>query len=428
MNEACFNLYAVTGEKRYRDLGFRFEHKRFFDPLAAGEDKLAGHHSNTNIPKSIGAARGYEVSNNPRYRTIAENFWHQVAEHHAYCTGGTGATVPLSSDDAEGWHTADNLANQLVPDAEECCCSYNMMKLTRHLFGWSTDSRFMDYYERLLWNVRLGTQDEHGMLMYYVSMQPGYWKTFGTAYDSFWCCTGTGVEEYAKLGDSLYFHDESGIYVNQFAASEVEWPEKRVRLTQHTEFPNEESSTLTVRTAQPVRFVLRVRAPYWCAGVAASVNGKAERAAAGANGYLEVDRVWQSGDRVEIALPMRFHTSPLPGDPTLQAMMYGPLVLAGRMGRDGLTNEMIYGHEGPSQGGRFTDAVMPQIDANKSDAWVEKTDEPLRFKTKGQPVVTELKPLYQIRDERYTVYWQVNRKVSARVDPRSKLTLPDLDL
>jgi len=410
MNEVCFNLYAVTGEKKYRDLGFRFDHKKFFDPLAAGEDKLAGHHSNTNIPKVIGAARGYEVSSDPRYHAIAENFWHQVAEHHAYCTGGTSATVPLSSDDGEGWHTADNLANQLVTDAEECCCSYNMMKLSRHLFGWSADARIMDYYERLLWNVRLGTQDEHGMLMYYVSMQPGYPKTFGTAYDSFWCCTGTGIEEYAKLGDSLYFHDGDGIYVNQFAASEVDWPEKGVRLTQHTEFPAEATTALTIHAARLVRFALRVRKPYWCDGIAVRVNGKPEKAVLGANGYIELDRLWQQGDRVEVELPMQFHAAPLPGDPTMQAMMYGPLVLAGLMGRDGLTPDMIYGHEGPGRSGHFSGAVMPKIETGKGAAWVEKTTEPLRFKTAGQATDLELKPLYQVLDERYTIYWQVNGK------------------
>jgi DUF1680 family protein len=410
MNEVCFNLYAVTGEKKYRDLGFRFEHKKFFDPLAAGDDKLSGHHSNTNIPKAIGAARGYEVSSDARYRTIAENFWHEVAEHHAYCTGGTSATVPLSSDDGEGWHTADNLANQLVPSAEECCCSYNMMKLSRHLFGWTADAKLMDYYERLLWNVRLGTQDEHGMLMYYVSMEPGYWKTFGTAYDSFWCCTGTGAEEYAKLGDSLYFHDESGIYVNQFAASEVEWPEQGVRLTQHTEFPEEETTMLVVKAAKPVRFALRVRKPYWCEGMQVRVNGKPETAVAGTGGYVEIERVWQNDDRVEVTLPMRFHAAPLPGNAAAEAMMYGPLVLAGLMGRDGLTAEMRYGHEGPSYTGQFSDAKLPRIEAGKSGAWVEKAHETLRFRTAGQNEAMDLRPLYQVMDERYTIYFEVDRK------------------
>ncbi len=409
MNEVCFNLYAVTGEPRFRDLGFRFEHKKFFDPLAAGEDKLSGHHSNTNIPKAIGAARGYEVSNDARYRTIAENFWHEVAEHHAYCTGGTGATVPLSKDDAEGWHTADDLSNQLVPSAEECCCSYNMMKLTRHLFGWTGDAKFMDYYERLLWNVRLGTQDKHGMLMYYVSMQPGYWKTFGTAYDSFWCCTGSGVEEYAKLVDTLYFHDDTGVYVNQFASSEVEWPEKGVKISQKTDFPEAASTELTIHAEKPAKFAIRVRQPYWSDGLTIAVNGKPEKSVA-ANGYVALERVWQLGDRVEVRSPMHFHAAPLPGNPSLEAMMYGPLVLAGQMGRDGLTNEMIYGMEGPSYTGKFTDAPMPQVEASAHGAWAEKTSEPLRFKALAASAAAEMKPLYQIDDERYTIYYRVNRK------------------
>jgi DUF1680 family protein len=409
MNEVLFNLYAVTGEKRFRDLGFRFEHKAFFDPLANGVDKLAGHHSNTNIPKVIGAARGYEVSGDERYRSISENFWHMVAEHHAYCTGGTGATVPLSTDDAEGWHTADNLANQLVPAAEECCCSYNMMKLSRHLFGWTANARYMDYYERLLWNLRLGTQDAHGMLMYYVPLQPGYWKTFGTAFDSFWCCTGTGVEEYAKLVDSLYFHDESGIYVNQFAASEVEWPERGIRVAQHTQFPSEEATSLTIHAVRPVRLAIRVRVPYWCAGISVRVNGRSVPVQPGSNGYLEIDRLWQQGDRVDVALPMRFHPSTLPGNATAQAMMYGPLVLAGTMGRDDLTTDMIYGHTTPARTGKFSDAVLPHIESANGQ-WVEKTSDPLRFRTAGQLEAIDLKPLYQVMDERYTVYFQVNGK------------------
>jgi DUF1680 family protein len=247
------------------------------------------------------------------------------------------------------------------------------------------------------------------MLMYYVPLQPGYWKTFGTAFDSFWCCTGSGVEEYSKLGDSLYFHDERGIYVNQFAASEVEWPERGLRLTQHTQFPAEESTTLLVHAVRPVRLAIRVRVPYWCAGVTVRVNGRAEAAQPGSNGYIELDHVWQQGDRIDVALPMRFHPAPLPGNVTAQAMMYGPLVLAGLMGRDGLTTDMIYGPTTPARTGKFSDAVLPHIESPNGQ-WVEKTNDPLRFRTSGQLEAVDLKPLYQVVDERYTVYFQVNGK------------------
>jgi DUF1680 family protein len=75
MNEASFNLYAITGKTKYRDLGYRFEHHKIFDPLAAGDDKLDGNHANTNIPKVIGAARGYELTGDTRYRQISDNFY-----------------------------------------------------------------------------------------------------------------------------------------------------------------------------------------------------------------------------------------------------------------------------------------------------------------------------------------------------------------
>ena len=151
----------------------------------------------------IGAARGYELTGDNRYHTIADYFYKEVVDQHTYATGGTS--------DGEGWQAPGKLANQLGPAAEECCCSYNMMKLGRHVYGWTVDPRVMDYYERLLFNVRLGTQDKNGMLMYYVPLKPGAWKTFGTPTDSFWCCTGTGVEEYAKANDSIYFQDKDSL-------------------------------------------------------------------------------------------------------------------------------------------------------------------------------------------------------------------------
>jgi len=411
MNEGLFNLYALTGEKKYLDGGLRFEHKRFFDPLAAHEDKLAGLHSNTNIPKVIGAARGYELTGDERYRTIAEFFWQTVVDHHTFAPGGT-------SNGDEGWSEPDTIGSHLAGAGQECCCSYNMLKLTRHLFGWKPEARRMDYYERLLWNVRAGTQNADGMTMYYVATIPGGWKTFGNQYDSFWCCTGTGVEEYAKLVDTIYFHDESSVYVNQFVASELSWPEKRARLMQQTSFPEEERTSITVHAEKPVEFALRVRAPYWAEGIAMSVNGRPERAAVGSDGYLVLNRTWTSGDRVEVKLPMTLREEPVAGSPELATLAYGPLVLAAEMGRDGLSRELIEGRGGPDLD-RLPPPPMPKFEtgletgqgAGKEPrsrvAWVKKTDEgELRFRTVGQAQDFGLRPLYQVLDERYSVYWQ----------------------
>jgi DUF1680 family protein len=401
MNEVLFNLYAITGEKKYLDAGYRFEHKRFFDPLAAHEDKLAGLHSNTNIPKVIGAARGYELTGDERYKGIAEFFWQTVVDHHTFAPGGTCNTIPN-----EGWSEPDTLGSHLGPGGQECCCSYNMLKLTRHLYGWQPHARWMDYYEHLLWNVRAGTQNADGMLMYYVPTAPGAWKTFGDQFDSNWCCTGTGSEEYAKLVDTIYFHDDNSVYVNHFVASEVHWPEKRVRLVQQTSFPEEERTSIEIYCENPAAFALRLRAPRWAEGIAVRVNGRVEKAVLGNDGYLVLDRTWASGDRVEVTLPMKLRQEPVAGSPELATLAYGPLVLAARMGRDGLSRDMIDANQGPDLD-RLPALPMPQFKTEQADFWVAKSkDGELSFHTVGQLKETELQPLYQVTDERFSVYWQ----------------------
>ena len=411
MNEALFNLYAITGEKKYLDAGYRFEHKRFFNPLAAHQDKLAGLHTNTNIPKVIGAARGYELTGDQRYKEIAEFFWQTVVDHHTFAPGGT-------SNQDEGWSEPDTLGSHLAARGQECCCSYNMLKLTRHLFGWKPEARRMDYYERLLWNVRAGTQSADGMFMYYVPTVPGGWKTFGDQYDSNWCCTGTGIEEYSKLVDTIYFQDDNSVYVNQFVASEVNWQQKRVRLVQHTGFPEEERTSITVNADKPVAFALKVRAPHWAQGIAVSVNGRPEKTLAGSDGYLVLDRTWKSGDRVEVSLPMTLRQEPVAGSPELATLAYGPLALACEMGRDGLSRNLIDGTALPDLD-RLPPLPTPSFEAGPESSrpakatpsWAKKTDEgELRFRTVAQAQDLELKPLYQVMDQRYSVYWKKARK------------------
>jgi DUF1680 family protein len=416
MNEASFNLYAITANPKYRDLGYRFEHKKIFEPLAANQDQLAGNHANTNIPKMIGAVRGYELTGDERYRSIAENFYRIVTDHHSYCTGGTS--------NGEMWHEPDAIASQLGPAAEECCCSYNMMKLTRHLFGQSPDAKFFDYYERLLLNVRYGTQDRNGMLMYYVSLRPGLYKTFGTQFDAFWCCTGTGSEEYAKLNDSIYYHDDQSVFVNLFTPSTLNWKERGLSLRQTTKFPNEGLVTLTIDSAPSKATSLKVRVPYWATeGVTVAINGTVQPVTAAPSTYLELAHAWRTGDVVTLEIPMTLHIDTAPDDKQVQAAMYGPLVLAVRLGTEGLTNSMIYAGSGPR--GSEDSYPMPTVDARPpmrrktaaqvapvnaaiDDLWFERVEGtnryPLQFRSKGRGIPHTLIPLNQIMDERYSVY------------------------
>jgi uncharacterized protein len=415
MNEASFNLYAITGKSKYRELAYRFEHKKIFDPLAGADDKLEGNHANTNIPKVIGAARGYELTGDDRYRKVSENFYRIVTEHHAYCTGGTS--------DGEMWHKPDAIASQLGPAAEECCCSYNMMKLTRHLYGQNPDAKFFDYYERLLINVRYGTQDRAGMLMYYVPLQPGMYKTFGTLFDAFWCCTGTGSEEYAKLNDSIYFHDENAVFVNLFIPSTLDWHERGLKLRQETKFPEDERITFTVESAASKSTELKIRVPYWATkGMNVSINGEAQSVTTTPSSYATLSREWMAGDTVTVDLPLTLHIDAAPDDKLVQAAMYGPLVLAARLGTEGLTNTMIYGGEGPHDEGYPLPTVdmrihphrgangerVPATPVQADEVWFERIEGsrqyPLQFHTRGRGPIHTLVPLNRIMDERYSVY------------------------
>ncbi|HLY17875.1 MAG TPA: beta-L-arabinofuranosidase domain-containing protein [Bryobacteraceae bacterium] len=405
MNDVLCNLYGITGKKDYLEAAHRFDDEYIFGPLSGGRDELTGLHVNTQIPKIIGAARRYELTGDARYRRIAEFFWTQVTEHRSYATGGT------SND--EHWRAGpDKLAGELGPSTEECCCTYNMLKLTRHLFAWSPEARYFDYYERAYFNGILGTMNPaNGLTMYFVPLASGYWKVFASPRGSFWCCTGTGVETFSKLADSIYFHDENGVYVNLFITSELDWEEKGIRLRQDTGFPRQGETRLRIQTAKPLQLAIRVREPYWTGGrMSATVNGKAAEVRR-AGGYQVVERFWSDGDELNVTLPMSLHVHPMPDDSTLEAIMYGPLVLAGDLGREGLSEAMRVGGDNPPE---LTKPVpAPEFTADPADpgSWIEAdAKQPLTFRTKGQRRDITLAPLYRMLEQRYGVYWRVNGK------------------
>lgn len=401
MNEALCNLYAVTGKGQYMHLASRFEKNIFFDPLADHRDELKGIHANTHIPQAISAARRYELTGDRRYHEIAAFFWNTVTTDRAYCTGGTS--------NEEFWRTdPGKLASELGEYTEECCCAYNMLKLTRHVFGWTRDPRAMDYYERVLWNHRLGTQDDEGLKSYFLPLGSGYWKYYNSSLDSFWCCTGTGAEEFAKFADSIYFHDDRGVYVNLFIASELNWPDKGIKLRQETRFPEQEGTSITVRAAKPVEMAVNLRVPYWATrGGSLKINGEAVPVFASPSSYLMVTRTWKDGDRIDLSLPMSLHIHAMPDDPTLQAMMYGPLVLAGRLGDQGLDHAIQ--HPGYDTAPTGQPIPVPAIASSAKDpvGWVEPASgAALTFNTTGQAAPTALVPLYRVSGQRYAVYWK----------------------
>ena len=403
MNDILYKLAAATGNDRWAAAGDRFTKKRFFNPLALRRDELTGLHVNTHIPQVIGAAQRYEISGDMRFHDVADYFWYEVATARSYVTEGTS--------NGEGWLAQPRmLASELKRSVAtaECCCSYNMLKLTRHLYGWKGDPGYFDYYERALFNHRLGTiQPKTGFTQYYLSLTPGAWKTFNTEDKSFWCCTGSGVEEYSKLNDSIYWRDEDGVLVNLFIPSELNWEEKGFRLRQETRFPEQQTTSLTVTAARPAPMALKLRVPAWTRSASVKVNGRAIDVTPTPGSYLTLTRSWKTGDRIEMTLPMRLTVESMPDDPKTQAFLYGPIVLAGDLGSEGLTEQMIVGPNAPRP--QRVPLEVPTFKAADADpsSWIKPAGAPLSFRTTGQSKDVTLVPLNSIFGARYSVYWQV---------------------
>jgi DUF1680 family protein len=404
MGEVLGNLYGVTGKREYLELAERFDKKGFFDPLAAHRDELKGLHVNTHVPQVIAAARLYELTGDKRYWNIADYFWDEVTSERSFCTGGTSNLELWRSDPGV-------LSTQLSSETAEDCCAYNMMKLTRYLFSWSPQASYMDYYERVLFNHRMGTIDpETGTTVYYLPLGSGYSKIYAQPFDSFWCCNGTGAEEFAKLADSIYFHDDKSIFVNLFIASEVNWPEQGIRITQQTSFPEEQGTTLLVSTPRPVDIDLKLRVPYWAKSGSVKVNGRPIPAFSDPSSYLVLRGPWKNGDRIELSLPMSLHAAPMPDKESLQAAMYGPLVLAARFEEE--PREKWYRHFRAEE--KQEPEPTPQFKGKVEDpaSWLEPTGGKLAFRARSQGQVLEFVPLSSIVHERYAVYHEIHQSNS----------------
>jgi hypothetical protein len=405
MNEVLVNLAAVTKKDRYLETAHLFEQPSFLEPLAARRDELQGLHANTHVPKIIGAARMYEVTGDSRYRQIAEYFLDEVLSARSYVIGNTSVE--------EFWKSPPSqLQGTLQWKNAECCVAYNLMKLERLVFGWTGDARWMDAYERALFNCRLGTQNEMGLKQYFFPLAAGYWRAYNTSEESFLCCTGTGAEEFSKLADTIYFHRGADVYINQFLASTLDWKEEGFALEQQTQFPREQITRLTVRVSRPATRTIHIRIPGWTTdGAEIKMNGRSLEAVADPGSYLAIRRTWEDGDTLHISLPMHLWAEPLPGDESVSAALYGPLALAADLG-PGPTDQAARSLYEPYPKIIPPPDPLPRLSAKaETDPanWI-KVDSAadLRFTADGGHTKLNLMPLYQIRDQRYSVYWNLH--------------------
>jgi len=399
MQESLYNLAALTGDNRWGRVGDRFTKKVVFNPLAASRDELAGLHMNTHVPQIIGAARRYEISGDHRFHDVAYFFWHTVRDNRTYATGGASAREHWLSNPSrlsEEYKAADS--------HQECCCSYNMMKLTRHLFGWQPDVRYIDYYERNLFNHRLGTIRADGMNEYFLSLTPGAWRTFGGETDTFWCCNGTASEEYNKLADTIYAHDDHDLWVNLFLDSTLDWKERGLRVTQHTRFPDEARTRLVVDKAPAGHFAINLRIPAWTnANARVLLNGEPLDIAPTPGSYMRIARVWKKGDVVALEMPMTLQTEGFADDPSLRAVLYGPLVLAGQFPLSAVPMPADKPH-GPDVAHNAIGVPVLPLAGKAVETWL-KRDGDMTWRTTGIGHDIVFKPFYRSQ-QRYVVYWQ----------------------
>jgi DUF1680 family protein len=407
MPEALANLYTITGAERYLATAQRFYHAEVLDPLADGLDVLPGLQANVTTPKIVACVRMWEETGIGKYHDIAQNFWDIVTGHHVYVIGGVG--------NFEHFQQPDVVAAQLTNFTCENCVSYNMLKLTRLLhFHQPLRVDMIDYYERTLFNQMLGEQDPtspHGFNCYYTGLSTGSFKRqplnyfpggdpdiYATDWETFTCDTASGLETQAKFADTIYTRDAAGLYVNLFIPSEVRT--HGLVLRQQTGFPDDPVTRLSVVSGAAMMTV-RVRVPNWVAappevrlnntmvpstGLGPSAGPQTAFPSPPAGGWIALRRWWRTGDLLEVTLPMQLAFEPTPDHPSVQAAIYGPVVLSGVYAKD------------PGE-------LTPALDT----ASVRRTAaQPMAFegtaKNHGKPV--RLIPVARAAHEYYTVYWQ----------------------
>lgn len=398
INEALANLAAITGDPEYLQLAMRFNHLAVLGPAANRDDRLTGLHANTQVPKFIGAARQYELNGQEWLKTAATFFWENVVKERSYVIGGHGL--------GEYFTPQETLSQALGSNTCETCNTYNMLKLTRHLFCWEPRAEYADYYERALYNHILASQDPAtGMMCYFLPLghDQKCRKEYSTPEDSFWCCVGTGIENHAKFGESIYFHDgQATLFVNLFVASELHWADAELQLRQETTYPEEGRTRLVFTLKRPLPLTVRIRHPAWAsAGFAVHVNGQQQPVVSAPGSFADITRTWQTGDTIEVVLPFTVRVEGFPDAPNRVAFLHGPLVLCAP-----IDDDLPRAPGCPAlvaEAGQLASVLTPV--SNRPSVFTAAPQAVRVFSASHDAAVT-FEPLYRVHDDRaYAVYW-----------------------
>lgn len=408
LNEVFADAAALSGDSRYLDLAKRFSHKYLLDFLIAKEDKLTGMHANTQIPKVIGYKRIADIEGNQTWNDAASFFWETVVEKRSISIGGNSVY--------EHFHPAEDFSSMLTSEqGPETCNTYNMLRLSRMLYTTSADSKYMDYYERALYNHILSTINPiQGGFVYFTPMRSGHYRVYSQPQTSFWCCVGSGIENHARYGEMIYSHKaDEELVVNLFIPSTLKWG--KTVIEQINNFPAEEGTTLLINPKKASEFTVSIRVPEWTSGdrMNPRVNGEAVEGVI-EEGFLKIDRKWTKGDRLTLDLPMSLRAVQLPDMSENYSFMYGPMVLATSLGKE----DQLGMYADDSRGGHIAAGKklplneMPLIVGEKEDmlSRISKVEgRPLTFRMTGLAPLKykelTLVPFSSLHECRYMVYW-----------------------
>jgi len=410
MDEMFADAYQMTGDQKYLTAAKRYSHNMILDPMSQGVDNLDNKHANTQIPKVIGFERIAELSHDQKFGKAGSFFWETVTTNRTLALGGNSRREHFPSAES-----CSDYVNDV--DGPETCNSNNMLKLTEDLFRVNPEAKYVDYYERTIFNHILSSQHpEHGGYVYFTSARPRHYRAYSAPNEAMWCCVGTGMENHAKYNQMIYTHSNDSLFLNLFIASELNWKEKKIKFKQETTLPYEEKSKLTV-TEGGAKIKLMVRYPAWVndGALKITVNGKSVAYTNHPSSFVCISRNWKKGDVVEIKLPMHNAIEYLPNVSQYIAFMHGPILLGAKTGTEDLRGLIA----DDSRFGQFPGGQKLPIDKapilveddikNIADKLVPVKDKPLNFTLNVKMInpidQITLEPFFKIHDSRYMMYW-----------------------
>lgn len=411
INEVFADAYQMTSDEKYLVAAKRFSHKEILNPMSEKVDNLNNKHANTQVPKAVGFQRIAEVSGDKKYDMAGSFFWETVTEKRSLAIGGNSRQEffpPASS------------CIDYVTDVEgpESCNTNNMLKLTEVLFRMHPDAKYVDFYERALYNHILSTQHpEHGGYVYFTPARPRHYRVYSAPNEAMWCCVGTGMENHGKYGEFIYSHSIDTLYVNLFIASELNWKEKGIKLKQETSFPYSEVSKIII-TEGNNDFCCKVRYPSWVepGKLKIKINGELQSFNAEPSSFIAINRSWSAGDVLEITLPMHNSIEELPNVSSYIAIMHGPILLGAKTGSEDLRGLLAgAGRWDHIAGGNRlpineSPIIIEDNHADVANKLIPVEGDSLRFTTPDLNIINtdktlEFVPFYSIHDSRYMMYW-----------------------